>query len=57
VFLPALLGVIWINSTEAVFITGTFMAFISLILSLYVPNDPKPGNEVRVNPFRRIAPS
>jgi predicted MFS family arabinose efflux permease len=53
VFLPALLGMVWMSSPEAVFLTGTGMAFISLILSLYVPNNPEPGNEVRANPFRR----
>lgn len=53
VFLPVLLGLIWISSPEAVFITGTCMAFISLILSLYVPNNPEPGNEARPNPFKR----
>ncbi|SCA57915.1 Transporter, MFS superfamily [Candidatus Terasakiella magnetica] len=46
VVLPAAYGVLWIISPAAVFITGAGLAFVSLILSRFVPVYPEEGNEV-----------
>jgi hypothetical protein len=46
VVVPAVLGLIWIHSTAAVFLIGTGFAICSLLLSQNIPNRPKPGNEV-----------
>ncbi len=46
VILPAAYGVLWLFSPAAVFITGALMAFVSLILSRFVPDNPEPGFEV-----------
>ncbi len=46
VFLPALLGLVWLTSPSMVFLCGSAMAIISLILSLNIPSSPEPGNEV-----------
>ncbi len=48
VVLPALLGVLWLNSPAAVFLVGAGLAGLSLILSLNIPKVPHPGNEVNV---------
>jgi len=48
VVLPALLGVLWLNSPAAVFLVGAGLAGLSLILSLNIPKAPHPGNEVNV---------
>ena len=45
VFLPALLGYLWIESPQLVFVLAAFMAIISLVLGLMVPRHPTPGNE------------
>ena len=45
VFLPVLLGLLWLASPAAVFILAAGMAFVSLILALMIPRDPTPGNE------------
>ena len=45
VFLPALLGYLWLASPEAVFLLAACMALVSLILSLLIPRHPGPGNE------------
>ncbi|WP_417795072.1 MFS transporter [Terasakiella pusilla] len=46
VVLPAAYGVLWIISPSAVFLTGAGLAFISLVLSQFIPMDPQEGNEV-----------
>jgi len=46
VVLPAVLGLIWVYSPAAVFLTGAGMAVVSLLLSLMVPRHPTPGHEV-----------
>ena len=46
VFLPILLGVVWLTSPSMVFLCGSVMALISLVLSLNIPTAPQPGNEV-----------
>jgi hypothetical protein len=45
VFLPALLGYLWLASPAAVFGLAAGMAGISLALALMIPRDPGPGNE------------
>ncbi len=45
VFLPALLGYLWINSPEFVFMLAATMALVSLILALFIPRHPAPGHE------------
>jgi hypothetical protein len=45
VFLPAILGYLWVQSPEAVFGLATVMAFATLALAFLVPRDPGPGNE------------
>ncbi len=51
--LPAVLGLVWIQSHSAVFLVGAAMAFISLLLSMLVPYSPAPGREV-MNRFRLV---
>jgi len=46
VFLPALLGLVWIQSHSAVFLTGAGMAVVSLLLAFIIPRHPEPGKEV-----------
>ena len=45
VVLPAALGFIWIQSPGNVFIIGSVMAVISLLLALMVPRRPEQGRE------------
>ncbi len=45
VFLPALLGLLWVASPGAVFALAAAMAMISLALSLLIPRHPERGNE------------
>lgn len=45
VFLPALLGYLWVNSPGAVFALAAGMACVSLILALLIPRHPEKGNE------------
>jgi len=45
VFLPALLGYLWLVSPAAVFFLAAGMAGISLVLALMIPRHPEPGNE------------
>ena len=45
VFLPAVLGYLWLVSPAAVFVTAAGMAGISLILSLMIPRHPVKGQE------------
>jgi hypothetical protein len=46
VVLPAAFGFLWLISPAAVFLAGSAMAALSLLLSLNVPWAPAPGNEV-----------
>jgi len=46
VVLPAFLGFLWLVSPAAVFLVGTGLAVLSLLLSFNVPSNPSPGNEV-----------
>lgn len=54
VFLPALLGYLWLVSPGAVFFLAAGMAGISLTLALMIPRHPEPGNETI---FSRFAPA
>ncbi|MDD9923923.1 MAG: MFS transporter [Boseongicola sp.] len=45
VFLPALLGYLWIVSPGGVFVLAAGMAFVSLALALMIPRNPAPGRE------------
>ncbi|MCV2871737.1 MFS transporter [Defluviimonas sp. WL0050] len=45
VFLPALLGYLWVISPGAVFGLAAGMAGVSLLLALMIPRHPEPGNE------------
>ena len=44
--LPALLGLVWVISPAAVFLTGAVLAFGSLLLARLIPESPEPGFEV-----------
>ena len=45
VFLPALLGYLWLTSPGLVFLAAAGMAIVSLLLSLLIPRHPVLGNE------------
>ena len=45
VFLPALLGYVWLQSPGLVFLMAAGMAIRSLLLSLLIPRHPSPGHE------------
>ena len=45
VFLPALLGYLWVTSPDGVFVLAACMAAVSLALSLMIPRHPQKGNE------------
>ena len=45
VFLPVLLGLLWLISPAIVFMAAAFLAFLSFLLALLVPRFPTTGNE------------
>ncbi|EBA03832.1 hypothetical protein RB2150_05013 [Rhodobacterales bacterium HTCC2150] len=45
VFLPVLLGYLWLTSPALVFVAATFMALGSFSLALLIPRHPEKGNE------------
>ncbi len=45
VFLPALLGYLWLQSPGSVFGLAAAMASVSVCLALLIPRHPRPGNE------------
>ena len=51
VFLPALLGYLWLVSPAAVFFLAAGMAGVSLMLALMIPRHPEPGNETIFSRF------
>lgn len=53
--LPALLGLVWVISPSAVFLTGAVLAFGSLLLARLIPESPEPGCEVMLPPGGRPA--
>lgn len=52
--IPVIFGLIWMKDSAIVFLLGTAMAVISLILALNVPRHPEPGNETVVG---RVSPA
>ena len=46
VVVPAILGIVWMVSSTAVFLIGAAFALCSLILSQNIPSRPEMGNEV-----------
>ena len=50
VFLPALLGYLWLVSPAAVFMLAAGMAMVSLMLALLIPRHPVPGHETILSP-------
>ncbi|WNJ99054.1 MFS transporter [Thalassospiraceae bacterium LMO-JJ14] len=53
IVIPAGFGILWLTSPTYVFLAGTAMAVISLVLALMVPRHPEPGNESLI--FRIVA--
>ena len=45
VFLPAVLGYLWVVSPGGVFLLAAAMAAVSLVLALMIPRHPAPGRE------------
>ena len=45
VFLPVLLGYIWVHNNSAVFYLAAVLSFISLIVAILIPRFPSKGNE------------
>ncbi|MCK5778851.1 MAG: MFS transporter [Rhodospirillales bacterium] len=45
IVIPAAFGFLWLTSPAYVFLSGTAMAAVSLVLAFMVPRDPEPGNE------------
>ncbi|MGR3483981.1 MAG: MFS transporter [Paracoccaceae bacterium] len=48
VFLPALLGYLWLTDPASVFALAAGMAVVSLGLALLIPRHPEPGRETRL---------
>lgn len=51
VFLPALLGYLWVTSQTGVFVLAAGMALTSLALALMIPRNPEKGNETIFSRF------
>lgn len=49
VFLPVLLGLLWLVSPAGVFLLAAAMAGVSLSLALLIPRHPEPGHETVLN--------
>jgi len=47
VFLPALLGLVWLYDNSLVFFVGAGIAVLSLVLSQLIPDSPERGKELR----------
>ncbi|WP_370980478.1 MFS transporter [Agaribacterium sp. ZY112] len=45
VFIPALLGLLWVYDHSLVFLAGAVIAVLSLVASCFIPKKPEPGNE------------
>ncbi|MEX0302028.1 MAG: MFS transporter, partial [Leisingera sp.] len=57
VFLPVLLGLLWVYSPGLVFALAAGMALVSLALSLLIPRHPEPGNETIFSKYASPAPA
>ena len=51
VFIPVLFGLVWLYSPSLVFLAGSGMAIISLLLAFNMPANPASGNEVLLGKF------
>ena len=51
VFIPVLFGLVWLYSPSLVFLAGSGMAIISLLLAFNMPAKPASGNEVLLGKF------
>ncbi|AWF82442.1 MFS transporter [Microbulbifer sp. A4B17] len=51
VVIPVLFGLLWLSSPAMVFFAGSLMALVSLGLAQLVPEQPGPGNEVKVGQY------
>jgi hypothetical protein len=49
VFLPVILGIVWLQSSSLVFIIGTGIAICSFALSFLIPLEPSMGNETTLS--------
>jgi len=49
VFLPVILGIVWMKSSALVFMVGTSIAVFSFILSFLIPKEPRMGNETTLS--------
>jgi hypothetical protein len=47
VILPALLGFVWVINHSAVFLVGAAIAVGSLVVTQFIPDQPKQGQEIR----------
>ncbi len=56
VVIPAAFGFLWLISPAYVFLAGTAMAGVSLVLAMMVPRDPTPGHVALVS-FGKYAPA
>jgi len=52
VFLPVMLGYLWVRSPGMVFVLAAIMACASLLLALLIPRNPSIGNETILSPKR-----
>jgi hypothetical protein len=57
VFLPVLLGMLWVISPGAVFGLAAGMALVSLALACLIPRHPEPGNETVFSKYLPAAPA
>ncbi|MBQ14605.1 MAG: MFS transporter [Gammaproteobacteria bacterium] len=48
VFLPAVLGLLWVVNHSAVFLVGSGIAALSLLLTQLIPDQPRPSFETRL---------
>ena len=53
IVIPAAFGFLWLTAPAYVFLAGTAMAAVSLVLAMLIPRDPEPGNESLI--FRILA--
>ena len=51
VVIPALLGLVWLNSPSLVFLSGAAFGCCSLVLAILIPNTPLKGFETRYRQF------
>ncbi len=53
VVIPAALGIVWLSSPSAVFLAGSAIAVMSLVLCNLIPGNPHPGNETVIMSRKR----